>query len=183
VSVRSRFKGQEYPGGKGTSTARGNHVPLIANWPGAVPAGRVNADLIGSVDFVPTLCELVGVPVPELAAVDGRSFLPQLRGQRGNPREWLYTWYARNGGATPQWEFAMSTRHKLYRDGRFYDLTADPFEAKPLAADAIQGERRAARAKLQAALDQYAQARPAHLLTEPPAAKEKKAKAKQADAK
>ncbi len=181
VSVRSRFKGREYPGGKGTSTARGNHVPLIANWKGMVPAGRVNADLIGSVDFVPTLCELVGVPVPESAAADGRSFLPQLRGQRGVPREWLYTWYARNGGAKPQWEFAMSTRHKLYRDGRFFDLTADPFEEKPLAAEAIRGDAAAARTKLQGALDVYATARPAHLLTEDPAAKKKAGKTKQAE--
>ena len=60
VQVRTQFKGQEYPGGKGTRTARGNHVPLIANWRGKVPAGKVNTDLVGAVDFLPTLCEAGG---------------------------------------------------------------------------------------------------------------------------
>jgi arylsulfatase A len=165
VDVTSRFKGQPYRGGKGTRTARGTHVPLIASWPGRVPAGRVNQDLIGSVDFLPTLCELAGVPVPEMAAIDGRSFLPQLLGKRGNPREWLYVWYARYGGPQAMFEFAMSKEHKLYRDGTFYDLAADPFEEKPpLQAANLKGAHAAAAGKLQAALDRYTDVRPAHLM-------------------
>ncbi len=38
-----------------------------------------------------------------------------------------------DGGEKADWEFAMTTTHKLYRDGRFFDLAADPFEARPLA--------------------------------------------------
>src|SRR5687767_12974418 len=54
--VVSQFKGQSYPGGKGRSNARGTHVPLIANWPGSISAGKVNEDLIASTDFLPTIC-------------------------------------------------------------------------------------------------------------------------------
>ena len=176
-TVTSQFKGQPYQGGKGTSTARGNHVAFIANWKGQVPAGKVSKDLIGSVDFVPTMCELVGITVPAEAARDGRSFLPQLRGQRGQPREWLYTWYARDGGPKPQWEYVMSTTHKLYRDGRFFDLTADPFEEKPLGRDALTGSSAAAAKKLQGALDEFKTARPPHLMREDQvSAREKKGK-------
>src|SRR4051812_42072440 len=39
VNVTSRFKGQDYVGGKGTRTARGTHVPFIANWPGHIASG------------------------------------------------------------------------------------------------------------------------------------------------
>lgn len=163
-TVVSRFKGEPYQGGKGSGTARGTHVPLIANWPGRVPAGRVNTDLIGSVDFLPTLCAAASAPVPESLPLDGRSFLPQLLGKKGEPREWLYCWYARNGGGSASIEFAMSTRHKLYRDGRLYALTADPFETQPLPLATLAGEDAQAAKKLQAALDQYASARPAHLL-------------------
>jgi arylsulfatase A len=67
-------------------------VSLIASWPGVIKQGRVNADLISSVDFLPTICQAVGVDVQ--ANVDGVSFLPQLRGEKGTPREWLYTWYS-----------------------------------------------------------------------------------------
>jgi arylsulfatase A len=80
TGITSQFRGQPYKGGKGTSTARGTHVPLIANWPGKVPAGRVNGDLIASTDFLPTLCAVAGVPLPASLPPDGRSFLPQLMG-------------------------------------------------------------------------------------------------------
>lgn len=161
--ITSRLAGRAYPGGKNTSTAGGTHVPLIASWPARIPAGRVNRDLIGSVDFLTTLCEAAGAAVPGAREIDGRSFLPQLLGRTGQPREWLHAWWARDGG-TPKFEFVMSTRHKLYRDGRFYDLTADPLEENPpLSVDSLTGERAVAARQLQAALDQFTHARPPHL--------------------
>jgi arylsulfatase A len=129
--VVSQFNGQAYPGGKGSTTARGTHVPLIANWPGQIPEGRVNDDLIDSTDFLPTLCEAAGATVPASPTTDGRSFLPQLLGNEGNPREWIYCWYAKNGGPKATAEFVMTKHIKLYRDGRAFDLHDDPFEKKP----------------------------------------------------
>src|SRR5688500_9465040 len=162
--ITSQFKGRPYPGGKGESTARGTHVPLIANWPGTIPAGKINGDLIVSTDFLPTICEAAGVTLPKTMPPDGRSFLPQLLGRKGEPREWAYFWYAPDGGATPKFEFAMSSRYKRYRDGKSFDLSRDPFEEKPLDLAKSGGDESAALLKLQAALDQYATARPAHLL-------------------
>lgn len=169
-SVTSRFRGEPYPGGKGTGTVRGNHVPLIANWPGSIPAGRVNADLIASVDFFSTLCEAAGTTVPAALAIDGRSFLPQLLGRPGTPRESFYVWYARNGGPKATHEYAQSRTHKLHRDGRFYDLTTDRFEQRPLPLDALSPAASAEALKLRAVLALYADARPAHLRVPPPAA-------------
>lgn len=162
-TVTSQFKGAPYQGGKGTSTVRATHVPFIANWPARMPAGQVNGDLIASVDFLPTICEAAGVKVPAALAIDGRSFLPQLLGQKGQPRESMYVWYARDGGPKATYEYALSTTHKLHRDGKFYDLTTDPFEENPLPAGPLSGLAAAEKKKLQAALDQYAHARPAHL--------------------
>ena len=79
-------------------------------------------NLIDSTDFLPTICEAAGVEVPGDLTVDGRSFLPQLRGEEGDPRNWIYCWYARGGGPKPDFEFAMNGSYKLYRDGRFFDL-------------------------------------------------------------
>jgi arylsulfatase A len=159
-TVTSRFQGQPYQGGKGSGNARGTHVPLIANWPGRVRPGRVNKDLVASTDFLPTLCAAAGVTIPESLAIDGQSFLPQLLGQPGKPRSWLYCWYARNGGPTASVEFAMSTKHKLHRDGKFFDLIADPFEERPVDVAKLKGPDGEAARMLQAALDQYASARP-----------------------
>ena len=46
--ITSQFRGRPYPGGKGGSNARGTHVPLIANWPGRVPADRKSTRLNSS---------------------------------------------------------------------------------------------------------------------------------------
>jgi len=161
--ITSQFSGQSYRGGKGLTNARGMHVPLIANWPGRIPAGQVNGDLIDSTDFLPTLCEAAGAQVPTSLPADGRSFLPQLLGQKGQPREWTYCWYAKDGGPTATAEFAMSVEHKLYRDGRFFELSTDPFEERPLQVDDLSAENSEAASALSLALDQYADARPAHL--------------------
>ncbi len=168
VQVTSQFKGKPYQGGKASGNASGNHVPFIASWPGHIPAGKVNADLIASVDFLPTFCEAVGAKVPGPSEIDGQSFLPQLLGKKGTPREWLYTWYVRDGGPKATYEYAMTTRHKLYRDGTFFDLTTDRFETKPQAASALTGAAAAEAKKLQVALDRFKNARPAQLMTLPP---------------
>lgn len=181
VTVTSRFKGTDYVGGKGTRTARGNHVPFIANWPAKISGGRVSKDLIASVDFLPTICEATGAKVPSAPGIDGQTFLPQLLGLRGRPRETYYLWYARNGGGTADFEFAQSVTHKLYRDGKFFDLVADPFEKKPLGVAKLAGNAAAEARKLQAELDKYASARPDHLarhVTATPQGKKKNAAVK-----
>lgn len=57
----------------------------------------------------------------------------------------------------------MSTRYKLYRDGRFFDLENDPAEEKPLAVADLNGPRATVAKQLEGALALYADARPAHL--------------------
>lgn len=161
-TVVSRFKGADYRGGKGSTTARGTHVPLIASWPAVIKQGRIIADLVSSTDFLPTICEAAGVPAP--ANVDGVSFLPQVRGGKGTPREWLYTWYSpRQKPDLTVRECAFDHRYKLYRGGAFFDLAADPFEAKALDASALDGPAAAAAKKLGGVLDRFTDARPAEL--------------------
>ncbi|MCA9033681.1 MAG: sulfatase-like hydrolase/transferase [Planctomycetaceae bacterium] len=163
VTVTSQFRGQPYQGGKGQGNAQGTHVPLIVNWPGHVPAGQENFDLIGSVDFLPTICEAAGVTVPAELAIDGISFLPQCLGKPSTPRQIHYCWYARDGGAEAKVEFAMTREMKLHRDGRLFDLTSDPLESQPLSSDQLTSAQREARIQLAAELERFREARPAHL--------------------
>jgi arylsulfatase A-like enzyme len=151
--IQSRLSGRVIEGGKGLTTDAGTHVPMIANWQGVTPSGKVLDDLIDSVDFAPTIAEAAdATPMP---GGDGRSFLRQLRGERGDPREAVFWHYdPRPGWDKKQYtlkRLARDKQYKLYDDGRFYDVTADPMEERPLAA----GPAEPARKKLGAVLKKY----------------------------
>ena len=125
----------------------GSRVPLIANWKGKTPAGRVLKDLVDFTDFYPTFCEVAGAKLPAGVKLDGHSLAPQFHGEKGNPREWIYIhlsndWYARNDN----W--------KLNRAGNLFDMSDAPFAEKLVAPEAQSDQAKAARQRLQAVLDE-----------------------------
>jgi arylsulfatase A-like enzyme len=155
-SITSRAGGREIQGGKGKTTEAGIHVPFIASWPGSAPA-RVADDLVDSTDFLPTLAEAAGASTAGFGTLDGGSFLPQVRGRPGKPREWSFCHF----DPKPGWDkdkftptrFAHDRSFKLYDGGRFFDFRADPLEQRPLAAGEGGAEAAAARRKLQKVLE------------------------------
>jgi arylsulfatase A len=150
--IASEFRDGTITGGKGSMTDAGTHVPLIAHWPGTVAGGKVSQDLVDFSDFLPTLCEACGIDRPA-GHLDGQSFAPQLRGQPGQPRDWVYCWYEREGRRNQARQFARTKRYKLYGDGRFYDVADDPLEQQPLRSDKLDEAASKTRAQLQAVLD------------------------------
>jgi len=141
---RSTIRGRELCGAKGMLLEGGSRVPLVASWPGRIPAGRVCEDLTGLVDFLPTLAEVAGADVPSGQPIDGQSFAPQMLGERGTPREWVFVmlgrhWYVRDAG----W--------KLTDDGELFDMRDAPFAEHAAAAGA---DADAARRRLGAVLAQ-----------------------------
>ncbi|MEZ6069007.1 MAG: sulfatase-like hydrolase/transferase [Pirellulales bacterium] len=128
--IRSRLGDVTIAGGKGLTTDAGTHVPLVGYWPGTIAAGSVCDDLVDFSDVLPTCLTTIGADVPQ--GLDGRSFLPQLRGETGEPRSWLYCYYCPRPERTEPTRFVRDKRFKLYGDGRFYDVVSDPLEGAPL---------------------------------------------------
>lgn len=154
-NIKSRLAGVTIKGGKGLTTDAGTRVPLVASWPGRAAKGRVCTDLVDFSDFLPTLAELAGARPLGGATLDGRSFLPQLKGEKGNPRDWIYCYYNPRPGKKrfPERRFARDQRWKLYGNGRLYDLRDDVLEQQPIAKGQGGVDAAAARRKLRAALD------------------------------
>ncbi len=150
--------GSTIDGGKGKTTDAGTHVALIANWKGTIPAGKVCPDLVDFSDILPTLADAAGASLPKDVKVDGRSFLPQLHGRIGHPRDWTFCWYQRNPGDQLH-RFARDKRWKLYdqssaaRAGKLFDVSNDVLEQNPIEPGQGGDEAAQARAKLQAVLD------------------------------
>ncbi len=142
----STIGGRTISGQKGTMLEGGARVPLIANWKGVAPAGRVLKDLVDFSDILPTFAEVAGAKVPTSLTYDGRSFASQLRGQKGNPREWIFVqlgskWYVRDDG------------FKLNEAGELFDMKDSPFVEQLVAADSKDKAAAAARKRLQAVLE------------------------------
>jgi arylsulfatase A len=153
TSVTSPFKEMQWKGGKGSTRDAGTHVPFIANWPGTIKP-KVSQDLIDFSDFLPTLAELGSATLPNVP-IDGRSFLPLLRGEKGNPRDWIYCWYSRNGLRQPGKfkRFARNQRFKLYADGRFIDVPKDFHEQNELKIEEFPELAQGIKMQLQTVLD------------------------------
>lgn len=146
---RGTIGGKALSGKKGTMLECGSLVPTIASWPAVIKAGQVNTDLIDSSDLLPTFAAVTGAPLPTKNVLDGRSFLPQLQGKKGNPKEYIYMelgnkWYVR------------SAKWKLNRQGELFDMSNAPFEEKLVADYANNAEANAAYTRLQSILKEIA---------------------------
>lgn len=106
-------------------------VPMIWNWPGKVPAMGSRPELVSFYDFVPTICEITGAPLPEGRNLCGRSYWALASGR---PQSLKEPWANLVFGHFRNTEMARDTRYKLIvRDGgegpgELYDLRHDPRE-------------------------------------------------------
>jgi arylsulfatase A len=105
--------------GKGQPTELGARVPMIANCPGIVKASGVSEELVDLSDILPTLADFAGAGLPEGHIIDGRSFAPLLRGEKGPTREWIYSYLGdRQILRTKRW---LLEDNGPNHPGRFYD--------------------------------------------------------------
>ena len=145
----------EVCGGKGLTVDRGTHVPLICSWPGTIPPGAVTTDLIDASDFLPTILEAAEITPPDDYFIDGRSFLPQLKGETGNPRDWIFFHFEPMSGRVHRYaRFIRDHRWKLYDDRRLFDLNADPEEEAAFDPADDDDERSEARSRLAPVFEQ-----------------------------
>jgi len=148
TSITSAWDGRDIRGGKGGTKDMGTHVPLVAYWKGHTPEGKVVDDLIDFTDFYPTLAAAAGVELSKDDPIDGRSFLPQLNGKSGTPRDWVFWHYQPYWGKFAGAQFVRDQTFKLYRDGRLFDVPQDLDESRNLAQAAGNEAVESARRKL-----------------------------------
>jgi N-acetylglucosamine-6-sulfatase len=124
---------------KRTAYETSMRVPLLMAG-GGLPAGRSVDDVVANIDIAPTVLEAAGLTPP---AMDGRSFLPLVRGERIPWRETLlYEYYwERNFPQTPAMHALRGARYKyiryygLWDTDELYDLQGDPLEKRNLVRD------------------------------------------------
>lgn len=133
--------------GKSTTFEGGMRVPLIARWPGRIPAGRTIDAPAAMIDWMPTLARLAGATLPAAIEIDGTDIFPLLEGS--GPRDadgifrYLYHRQDNSGlGAYREgrWKLKLAVQggesiYARYDHGDLlFDLEADPGEQHDLAA-------------------------------------------------
>ncbi len=140
--------------GKGTMWEGGARVPCIMRWPGTIPAGSVTSGIAATIDILPTVASVAGVPSPT-KRIDGVDLLALLEGTtETSPRTRYYYYYDGQLRAVRDGRFKLLFPHRSRsyrgvepgRDGlpgpcatwesglELYDLEHDPGETTDLSA-------------------------------------------------
>lgn len=77
-------------GMKATSWEGGYRVPMIARWPGRIPAGRTSLQLAVTMDLFATAVHAAGASMPDNRTLDGKDILPLLQGDDTPPHEYAF---------------------------------------------------------------------------------------------
>ena len=108
----ARNGGSNHPlaGKKGQTMEGGMRVPMIARWPGKIPAGTVCTEIATTMDFLPTICVITGAQLPK-APIDGHDIQALLYGveDTGSPYEAFYYYRRRQLQAVRQgdWKYHL----------------------------------------------------------------------------
>jgi arylsulfatase A-like enzyme len=126
----------------------GVRVGAIAYWPGTIPPAQVSRLASQFHDWMPTFCEMAGIPAP--ASTDGVSLLPELTGTGDRQPSTIYVEYATDYWSPDLPDFSPARRGRprrqmqMLREGNLvgirYDIQShdNDFEIYDVAKDPAQ---------------------------------------------
>ncbi len=122
--------------GKGHIYEGGIKVPVFVRWPGVVEKKEKTETVITGMDYFPTILEMCGLPLEPENHIDGKSFVPALKGVEINTDRPFY-WHQTAARPSSTGDHNSSVirlgNYKLHHfldDNRIelYDLQKDPYE-------------------------------------------------------
>ena len=118
----------------------GVRVPGIVEWPGGIAAGRSTNVAAVTSDYLPTILDLIGAPLPQSRPLDGVSLKPVLLGQPFQRKKPI----GFQSGRQLAWhDGALKLISNNEGDvWELYDLDADPSESNDLASGRPEDVRR-----------------------------------------
>ncbi len=110
-------------------------IPFIIAVPNGFPKNKKSAQPCSLIDFMPTLAELCGIPVPE--DIDGVSLVPALKGIPDMERP-VYSEYMEKGMKSRmvrkgEWKYIVYEEHNIEV---LYNVKNDPMELSDVSKDA-----------------------------------------------
>jgi len=114
-------------GRKALTFEGGQRVPMIACWPGVIPAGKkVDAPSM-NIDFLPTILDILGIPLPDDRIIDGRSIWPVLKGDAtDSPHDVLHYFWGKKLLAARKGRWKYHVKHASDNSSYFF-VRVGPF--------------------------------------------------------
>ena len=159
--IGAQIDGQALRGGKSSGFEGGLRSPLIAWWPGVLPAGQTTHEFLTALEVLPTLAAVGGAALPQDVVFDGFDMLPVLQGKAKSARqEMFWDWpSAYEAARVGQFKWVAYTprdkRGEVPAKEELFDLAADPGEKHDLSQAQPQrlAEVKARYARWRAAMD------------------------------
>lgn len=123
--------------GKVSTYEGGVRVPMIAHWPGWIPAGSRTSAVTGLIDILPTLAGLAGSPLPSDRIIDGQDMQSILAGADDWPDRRYMHYFGTSAEGRINYQGIRDERWKLSCQSdlqgnilsrQLYDLGSDPGE-------------------------------------------------------
>lgn len=135
-------------GSKGTLYEGGIRVPGIIEWPGVINSNRQVSTPVVTNDFLPTVCDILGIAPPVDRPLDGESILPLLMNKAGGNQQrrsnikWAFR--IKDGRFSSSYQVAVingrnfkliaTYKKEKVTESRLYDLSEDPAESIDISA-------------------------------------------------
>ncbi len=130
-------------GRKGSTDEGGLRSPMIINWHGKIPPGKIVKEIAAAIDILPTLKELTGIESTPQKTLDGINLKPLLLEE--NP-QWTDRFIFN------YWRGKLSVRnqnHRLSNEDRLFDMVKDPNQATDISEENPQAMEELLQAKEQ----------------------------------
>ena len=125
-------------GSKGQLYEGGHRVPLLARWPGHIPAGGTSDALVGLVDMLPTFAAAAGASTPAGAGPDAVNVLPAMLGGTAAPPRDMLVLHTNAGGPLGlrkgDWMLVTHSRDN-FKNAELYNLKDDLPEKNNVAKE------------------------------------------------
>jgi arylsulfatase A-like enzyme len=152
-------------GRKGSTYEGGMREPSVIRWPGKIPAGKPNDELMTTMDLLPTFAKLAGATIPSDRVIDGRDIWPTLSAGAPTPHQSFFYHSGNDLKAVRSGEWKLHFVKGI--PAQLYDLESDIGETTNLLQDNPDVVKRLSRLMADFAKDIAANSRPAAFVMNP----------------
>lgn len=125
----------------------GVRVPCIIAWDGIITSGQTSSAVAWSLDFLPTIADIVGFQIPKPVRSDGESLLKLFKEgtfKRSNPLFWFYPTAVKGPNVAmidDRYKLMVKTRNRYLDKGNLKGILINQMTMESIENDSLSNEK------------------------------------------